>query len=108
MPFLHILLPFNQDIIHSAAKMLTLNCDKGREIACFSIKACITSPRQERDLFIFCASSVAPSRGGEGGGGRPPNVFQSIVLDSFKSDELRRGVGKLSADSVAYLACIYS
>ena len=49
-------------------------------------------------------------QGGARGGGRPPpNVFQSVVLDSFKYDELRRrGVGKLSADSVVYLACIYS
>ena len=48
-------------------------------------------------------------QGGAREDGRPPNVFQSVVLDSFKSDELRRrGVGKLSADSVAYLACIYS
>ena len=54
--------------------------------------------------------TVAPPRGGEGGAAAPPpNVFQSVVLDSFKYDDLRRrGVGKLSADSVAYLACIYS
>ena len=35
---------------------------------------------------------VAPPRGGGGGGAPPPppNVFQSVVLDSYKSDELRR------------------
>ena len=49
------------------------------------------------------------SGGARGGAAAPPNVFLSVVLDSFKSDELRRrGVGKLSADSVAYLAYIYS
>ena len=30
-------------------------------------------------------------QGGAREDGRPPNVFQSVVLDSFKSDELRRG-----------------
>ena len=30
------------------------------------------------------------AKGGRGGAAAPPNVFQSVVLDSFKSDELRR------------------
>ena len=34
-------------------------------------------------------------QGGGEGGRPPPNVFQSVVLDSFKSDELRRGGWKI-------------
>ena len=61
------------------------------------------------EYILLIVHSGAAKGGGGGAAAPPPNVFQSVVLDSFKSDELRRGgVGKLSADNVAYLACIYS
>ena len=59
---------------------------------------------------IFPMASVAPPRGGGAGGGWPPP--QCFSECSFRFVQIRcieeDGGGKLSADSVAYLACIYS
>ena len=63
----------------------------------------VTDFKESSDIQVSFVDSGA-AKGGRGGR-PPPNVFQSVVLDSFKSDELRRrGVGKLSA--VSCVSCV--
>ena len=45
---------------------------------------------------MVAVHSVAPGRGGEGGGGRPRNILQSGFSDSSKSDEKLMGAGFVS------------
>ena len=46
---------------------------------------------------MVAVHSVAPGRGGgEGGGGRRPNILQSGFSDSSKSDEKLMGAGFVS------------
>ena len=58
------------------------------------------------DIISHC-EDIARSGAAKGGGGRPPNVFLSVVLDSFKSDELRRGGGWKIVSRQCCVSCVH-